>query len=141
MTGKRKKLGKIDYKKFVDTFNNHGKIAAVKYVSETYGVRYDTIVKRLKKESDYMYSQQGDKYVLKTERNDEGAFLSIEELCKTEKPKEQKTISIKYDEILFDLIKDKFMEMSKFITLESSNKKILLKLDAARIAGYDIEYM
>jgi hypothetical protein len=141
VTGKRKKLGKIDYKKFVDTFNNLGKIAAVKYVTEIYGVRYDTIVKRLKKESDYIYSQQDDRYVLKTERNDEGAFLTMEELCKTEKSKEQKTIPINFDDILFDLIKDKFMEMSKFITLESSNKKLLLKLDAARIAGYVIEYL
>ena len=67
MNEKRKRLGKIDFRTFVDTFNTLGKQAAVKYVTDTYGVRYDTIVKRLNKESEYTYNQRRDRYVLKSE--------------------------------------------------------------------------
>lgn len=141
MSGKRKKLGKIDFKKFVDIFNTQGKGAAVTHVAEAYGVRYDTIVKRLKKESEYTYSQQRDRYILKSESNDESAFLSLDELCNSDNMKNSHIANtISSDEIIFHLIKDKFLEMSKFVMLESSSKKILLKVDAARTAGYIIEY-
>lgn len=140
MNGKRKKLGKVDFKTFVDTFNTLGKEATVKYVTDTYGVRYDTIVKRLNKESEYMYNQRRDRYVLKSEVDSESPFLSVEELCKNEKPKTGQTSTINSTEIISNLIKDKFFEISKYVTLENSSRKITLKLDAARNAGYEIEY-
>lgn len=140
MNEKRKILGKIDFKAFVDIFNTMGKKVAVKYVTDTYGVRYDTIVKRLNKESEYAYSQRLDKYVLKTEINSASPFLSVEELCKSEKTKSEQSRLMDSAEIITNLIKDNFFEVSKYITLENSSRKIIIKLDAARNAGYDIEY-
>jgi len=119
-----------------------GKKAAVKYVTDTYGVRYDTIVKRLNKESEYAYNQHRDRYVLKSEIDLENPFLSVEELCKNEKPETQQVNTIDASEIIIsNLIKDKFFEISKYVTLENSNRKITLKLDVARNAGYEIEYI
>lgn len=139
MSEKRKTLGKIDFKAFVDTFNSMGKEATVKHVSEMYGVRYDTIVKRLNKESEYTYSRKRDRYVLKSEVDSGTLFLSLEELCQNENPKiEQNNIAT---EIITNLIKDKFFEISRYVTLENSSRKITLNLDAARGAGYDIEYV
>ncbi|WP_313563719.1 hypothetical protein [Ruminiclostridium cellobioparum] len=141
MSGKRKALGKIDFKAFVDVFNTQGKTAAVKHVTDTYGVRYDTIVKRLRQDSEYIFDQSRDRYVLKMGNNLESPFLTVEELCNNEKPKIQYTNTINSTEIIFNLIKDKFFEVSKYVTLENSSRKITLKLDAARNAGYDIEYV
>lgn len=139
MSGKRKVLGAIDFKSFVDMYNTMGKKVTVKYVTDTYGVRYDTIVKRLNKDSEYGYSQQLDKYVLKNELNLASPFLSVEELCKTDKTKFEQC-RLDSTEIISNLIKDKFFEVSKYVTLESSSKKITLNLDEARNAGYVIEY-
>ncbi len=141
MSQKRKKLSAIDFKTFVDTFNTMGKKATVKYVTDAYGVRYDTIVKRLNKESEYTYNQRRDRYVLKSEVDSESPFLSVEELCKNEKPKTQQTCTVDSAEIISHLIKDKFFEVSKYVTLENSSRKIILKLEAAKNAGYDIEYV
>lgn len=140
MSGKRKIIGKIDFKVFVDIFNTQGKKAAVKHVAETYSVRYDTIVKRLRQDSDYIFDQSRDRYVLKSDTGPENPFLTVEELCHVEKSKIQQSIVVDSCEIISNLIKDKFFEISKYVTLENSSRKITLKLDAARNAGYDIEY-
>lgn len=55
MSGKRIAAGSIDFKVFVDIFNIQGKKAAEKHVADTYGVRYDTIVKRLRWDSEYIF--------------------------------------------------------------------------------------
>ena len=138
MSGKRKAIGNIDFKAFVDIFNTQGKKAAVNHVAKTYGVRYDTIVKRLRRDSEYIFDQSRDRYILKSGVNPESTFLSVEELCKSEKPQNS---GINCDEIVFNLIKDKFFEISKYVTLENSSRKIILKIDAAKNAGYDIEYV
>lgn len=70
----------------------------------------------------------------------ERPFLTVEELCHTENPKIQHTGVIDSTEIITNLIKDKFFEISKYVILENSSRKITLKLDDARNAGYDIEY-
>ncbi len=139
MSGKTKKIGKIDFKKFVDIFNTYGKNAAVEHVAETYGVRYDSIVNRLKRESEYKYNTQKSRYMLKSDINDDVPFLNMEQLCRSEKTKVQDTSTS--DKIIANLIKDKFLEMSKFMSLEISNKKIVLKIDAAKQEGYTIEYL
>lgn len=141
MSGTRKAIGKIDFKAFVDIFNIQGKKAAMKHVSDLYGVRYDTIVKRLRRDSEYIFDQSRDRYILKSNNGSVNPFLSVEELCQNEKPKIQQTNAIDSAEIIFNLIKDKFFEISKYVTLENSSKKIVLKLDLARNAGYDIEYV
>jgi len=135
-----KKLENIDFKIFVDIFNNHGKKEAIKHVTETYGVRYDTIVKRLRRDSKYIFDQSRDRYVLKPNSSSENSFLTVEELCNTDKPKTMQSDFIDFDKIVSNLIKDKFFEISKYVTLENSGKKIVLKIDAARAAGYLIEY-
>lgn len=140
MSASRKKLGNIDFKTFVDIFNTQGKKAAIKYVTDTYGVKYDSIVNRLRRDSEYKFDQSRDRYVLKSEIGSERTFLTVEELCNTDKTKVQQNDHIDSDNIISNLIKDKFFEISKFVTLEIRNKKIILKLDAARSAGYNIEY-
>jgi hypothetical protein len=136
---RRKSPETIDFKTIVDTYNSLGKQAAVKFVIDTYGIRYDTAVKRLRKESEFIYNQRRDRYVLKSEAD--SPFLSLEELETGNQLGMPKKQTIDTNEIVLNLIKDKFFEISKYITLEQSNKKILLNKAAAKNAGYEIEYV
>lgn len=140
MSERVKKVKDIDFKTFVEIFNTQGKKAAVRHVADTYGVRYDTIVKRLRRDSEYIFNQSRDRYVLKSDNGSESPFLTVDELCNNERPKNQPVDVVDQDGIISSLIRDKFFEISKYVTLENSSKKIILKLDAARKAGYDIEY-
>lgn len=139
MNERRKSPETIDFKTIVDTYNLSGKQAAVKFVIDTYGIRYDTAVKRLRKESEYIYNQRRDRYVLKSESD--SPFLSLEELETGNQLGTPKNQTIDTNEIVLNLIKDKFFEISKYITLEQSSKKILLNMAAAKNAGYEIEFV
>lgn len=144
MSEKRKRIGNIDFRAFVEIFNTHGKATAVKHVTETYGVRYDTIVKRLRQDSEYIFDQSRDRYVFKSSDNTgESQFLSMEELCSNEKrnvlPNSHSVAAS--DKIILSLIKDKFFEISNYVTLENSSRKIILKLELEKRAGYEIEYL
>lgn len=141
MSARGKILKNIDFKAFVDVFNTQGKKAAVKHVSDTYGVRYDTIVKRLRLDSEYIFDQSRDRYILKSGNVSENPFLSMEELCSAETAKNKQIIDVNSAEIISSLIKDKFFEISKYVTLENSSMKLTLRLDAARNAGYEIDYL
>jgi hypothetical protein len=136
---RRKSPETIDFKTIVDTYNSLGKQAAVKFVTDTYGIRYDTAVKRLRKESGYIYNQRRDRYILKSESD--SPFLSLEELETGNKLEIPKSKAIDTNEIVLNLIKDRFFEISKYITLEQSNKKILFNRAAAKNAGYEIEFV
>jgi hypothetical protein len=136
---RRKSPETIDFKTIVDTYHSLGKQAAVKFVIDTYGIRYDTAVKRLRKESEYIYNQRRDRYVLKSESD--SPFLSLEELETGNQLGTPKNQTIDTNEIVLNLIKDKFFEISKYITLEQSNKRILLNKAAAKNAGYEIEFV
>jgi hypothetical protein len=133
-----KKVENIDFKTFVDIFNTQGKKAAVRHVTETYGVRYDTIVKRLRQESEFIFDQSRDRYMLKHGITTESPFLTVEELC------QEKTLPLNIvdsEDIIVKLIKDKFFEMSKYVTLENSTMKIIINLGTARKYGYEVEYV
>ena len=139
MNERRKSPETIDFKTIVDTYNSSGKQAAVKFVIDTYGIRYDSAIKRLRRESEYIYNQRRDRYVLKSESD--SPFLSLEELETSNQLKVPKKQTFDTNEIVLNLIKDKFFEISKYITLEQSSKKILLNKAAAKNAGYEIEYV
>jgi hypothetical protein len=140
MNERRKVLKNIDFKTFVDIFNTQGKKAAVKHVTDTYGVKYDSIVNRLRRDSEYRFDQSRDRYILKSDSSSQIPFLTMEQLCNNEMIKREQSININSDEIISNLIKDNFFEISKYVTLENSSKKIILKIGAAKNAGYDIEY-
>ncbi len=141
MGARGKILKNIDFKAFVNIFNTQGKKAAVKHVSDTYGVKYDTIVKRLRLDSEYIFDQSRDRYILKSGNVSENPFLSIEELCSAETSKNKQIIDVNSAEVISRLIKDKFFEISKYVTLENSSMKLTLRLDTARNAGYEIDFL
>lgn len=139
MNARRKSPENIDFETFVDIYNSKGKQEAAKFVMENYNIRYDSVVKRLRKESDYIYNHKRDRYILKSDQD--STFMTVEELCSIGKSHINENISFNTDELILSLIKDNFFEISKYVKLEQSSKKLVLKLDAAKNAGYEIVYI
>ena len=137
---KKKEREKIDFKAFVEIFNAHGKSAALKHVSERYSMQYNTLVKRLREESEYRFDQSRDRYYLKSEGNDTTEFLTIEELSRPTRQEEQGNINVHNDAIL-NLIVDRFFELNQFVSFLNREQKIVINLTSAKAAGYNIEYV
>ena len=130
----------IDFKAFVDIFNAHGKAAAVKHVSERYSMQYNTLVKRLREESEYRFDQSRDRYVSKNQTDDTAAFLTIEELSRPVKQAERESLNI-HNDVILNLIVDRFFEINRFINFLNREQKIVINATSAKAAGYNIEYV
>ena len=142
-TEKKKDREVIDFKAFVDVFNTYGKDAALKHVAERYSVQYNTVVKRLRVESEYHFDQSRDRYYLKDRTGNTADFMTIEELSRTEapiRPVTQEAVGIDNDAVL-NLIVDRFFELNRFINFSNREQKIIINQTSAKAEGYNIEYV
>ena len=140
MSTMKKEREKIDFKAFVEIFNIHGKTAALKYVSEHYSMQYSTLVKRLGAESEYRFDQSRDRYVLKNQATDTADFLTIEELSRPALQEKKEPLNI-HDDVILNLILDRFFEVSRFINFLNREQRIVINLTKAKAEGYKIEYV
>jgi len=73
-------------------------------------------------------------------QNDTDEFLSIEELSRPVRQKQQPSLNINNDAVL-NLIVDRFYELNRFINLLNREQKIVINLTAAKAEGYKVEYV
>ena len=137
---KRKDREVIDFKAFVEVFNGFGKKAALEHVAERYSMQYNTVVRRLRAESEYRFDQSRDRYYLKDGSECAAEFLTIEELSNPCKPVENETVNINNDVVL-NLIIDRFFETNRFMKLQNRDRKIIFNRTSAEAEGYVIEYV
>lgn len=140
-----KPVDKIDYDEFVEMFNSKGKSYTDKFVQEKYGRCYTIIQKRVAKESKYRFNKNTRKYEEKPPTAVDTEFISIDELYKgkdTEKSDIEPLLGFytppTMDEIMLEMIKDRVLELSRYITIDHSNNKIVVKSKHIRSSGYEL---
>lgn len=133
----------IDFDKLVDVFNRNGRVAAEEYVKNSYDIEYYLAIRKLTHETGYRYNKSSRKYELK--ESTENQFLSIEELCNDAKTKPVKTLenlntecNISLETIFVDLMRDRLVEISKYISIEQSSRKIIINLQSLKKSGYEV---
>lgn len=132
----------IDLKEIVEIFNRSGKTAATEFAKQKYGVNYYLIARRIKSETNYRFNKGTRKYEL-SEHND-NQFLTLDQLCKTNPVAVEKTQvfpqiqTISFETILVDLMKDRLVEISKYIQLDPSCKKITINIENLKKTGYEV---
>jgi hypothetical protein len=135
----------IDYDKIVEVSNSNGKVAAQEFVKESYELEYDYVCRKLLKETDYFYNRSSRKYELKS--SGEAQFMSLDELCKDkgQKPVKKSTEvepnNLVLETIIVDLMKDRIVELSKYIHIEQSTKKIVINMQSLERAGYQVSIL
>ncbi|MDT8719664.1 hypothetical protein IAI10_23790 [Clostridium sp. 19966] len=124
-------VNKIDYDEFVNMFNRKGKEFTENFVKEKYGKGYARIQKLVVKESKYHYNLSSRKYEEKPPTAVDAAFISIDDLYKGKDIESASVDQSKelyvpptLDEIMLEMIKDRVLELSQYITIDHCNKKI-----------------
>lgn len=138
-------VNKIDYDEFVNIFNRKGKEFTENFVKEKYGKGYARIQKLVVKESKYYYNLNSRKYEEKPPIAVDAAFISIDELYKGKDiesasidPSKGLYVPPTLDEIMLEMIKDRVLELSQFITIDHCNRKIVVKSKLVQSSGYDL---
>lgn len=140
------KLIEVDFDKLIHIFNTDGKKAAVAYVESTYGVAYAQIQKRISKETNYVFNRNSRKY--EEEKKNKNPFMTMAELCQDQTTLDEKIAVEKateipqkdnrFENIILDLMKDRMLEMNKYIYLEQSSKQIIINLKLLKDHGYEV---
>ena len=138
-------VNKIDYDEFVDMFNTKGKEFTENFVKEKYGKCYARIQKLVVKESKYYYNLSSRRYEEKPPAAVDTAFISIDELYKGKDVEDRSIDPLKglyvpptLDEIMLEMVKDRVLELSQYITIDHCNRKIVVKSKLVQSSGYDL---
>lgn len=136
----------LDFEKFIHIFNTEGKKAAKEFVSLNTSINYDYFVRLLKKYTGYVYNRTFKRYELPT--TIETPFISIEDLFNKDNDDATKIVAsipkkIHYkdpiDALNIDILQDRLIELSKYITISQSSKTIEINLVRLRENSYDID--
>lgn len=139
------KVDESDFGEIVSVFNTNGRKAALQYIREKFDMNYPgTVLKRIENSSEYSYDKSSRQFIINACNDGSELFLSMDELCG--KSAKASTIGTHTDaqreaaleRLTRDLIKDRLLELSKYIMLDSVSRTIIIDRTSITADGYKI---
>ena len=135
------------FSEIIDLYNSHGRTAAYDLIRSKYGVKnpYSTMT-RIKRSGIYMYNPDTDQFVGGVGKSSpDSVFMDLDELCGTSIVEtgrcagEETVIRRSSMEMLVrELINDRLLLLSRYITLDTSAKTVLIDQSSLSADGYHI---
>lgn len=140
------KVNDQELMRVAQTYNENGRLAAYELLS-TYGIKYpSSVIKRLKNHSNFVYDNMTDRFEICEHATGDKVFMSLDDLCSpvaiTNQSKDNRSkIEMRtgaMEKLIQDLLGDRLLELSKYITLESVSKTMIIDQTLLKNAGYTI---
>lgn len=134
-----------DLIKIIQVYNNEGRTAAYDLLRGQYGVKNPYfVIKRIEKNPRFEYNQDRDCYLVHSKSGADGVFMSMEELCspvvpQCVQPSEKQLIDnrpAEMEKLIRELLGDRLLELSRYITLDSSSKTMIIDQTSLKSDGY-----
>lgn len=137
--------------KAIEIFNEEGRLTALNFVENNYGMKYRDFVTLVRKRGNYTYNKNTRKYETSITVTGEAQFLSLDNLfgAKIEAKSKANQVTTEFtplnnaatDSLMVDLFQDRFLELSKYIKIRQSSKEIQINLDSLKKDGYRINLL
>lgn len=137
-----------DYEKIVKIYNEFGNKAALEYLQQNFGVKYPRdVITRIKKTPGYFYDPVTKKINVNLENSEGSIFMEIEELCKASTIDKIDSKDLFYVEsstdfninvIYQELLQEKFIELNKYVKLNSYLNTISIDKVSLIANGYQV---
>lgn len=130
-----KDIIEIDFDEIANTYNQKGKGEAAKLAREKYNLSFQQVRRRMNNKSDYYFDSKLRLYKNKSEASIESNFMTIDELeCHKFNQDLQKDlmplpgldITQSFDNLLKELIKDRLMELNKYVSIDLQAKRLII---------------
>jgi hypothetical protein len=127
----------IDFEEFIITYNSKGRREAVILAKEKYNLSFQQMRRRLNNKSDYYFDAKVRLYKHKSEASIESNFMTIDELdcykaneSSTREPMPLSGLGLtpSFDDLLKELIKDRLMELNKYVSINIQEKRLLINI-------------
>ncbi len=143
-----KKHISIDFDEFVSKINEHGKSAARELARDKYNLSFEQVRRRLFNGTDYYFDASTRSYKHKAEASGIAEFMSLEELDNQSAHKTNTNniiegptradSNLKFDEIVKELIKDRLMEFSKYVSIDHAARCVVVNTDKLKLDGFNL---
>ena len=127
----------------VDVYNREGKTSAYDMIRNRYGVKNPFfVINRIKKCGKYTYDPENDRFSAAESDAANRVFMDLDELCGTIVSETAGTIEdsrpAAMERLVHELISDRLMVLSRYITLDSSSRTIMIDQSSLPADGYRI---
>ena len=130
----------------VEVYNREGKTSAYDMIRNRYGVKNPFfVINRIKKCGKYTYDSENDRFSDAEPDAADHVFMNLDELCGTIVPEAAENArSIEdsrpaaMERLVHELISDRLMMLSRYITLDSSSRTIMIDQSSLSADGYRI---
>ena len=139
---------KIDFDEFVTTFNEKGKNEAINLANDKYDLSFEQVKRRMVKITDYYFDTSLRIYRRKQQGSGAVAeFMTIDDLNmrkhsdiddKLVVPLPGPILDFSFDELIKELIKDRILELSKYVTLKREAKKLVINKNRLKRDGFEL---
>ena len=127
----------------VDVYNRERKTSAYDMIRNRYGVKNPFfVINRIKKCGKYTYDPENDRFSAAESDAANRVFMDLDELCGTIVSETAGTIEdsrpAAMERLVHELISDRLMMLSRYITLDSSSRTIMIDQSSLSADGYRI---
>ena len=139
-------IGEDVFPEIIEQYNSGGKTAAYDYLRCQYGIKHPYFVmNRIKESGKYSYNEDADRFSSTASSAGDGVFMDLDELCdRTALPKTRQMEAVTdlrpaaMERLVHELISDRLLTLSRYITLDSSTRTILIDQTSLSEDGYQV---
>ena len=136
-----------ELKELAEIYNTKGRKAVYELLNSKYGVKNPYFVlRRMCDDPDLSYDAEADQFLSSGAQSAEDVFMSMDELCSPVVPQhvrnEEQQINdsrpVAMDKLIRELIGDRLLELSKYVTIDSLSKRIIVDKITLETDGYQL---
>ena len=141
------KINNQELRLLAEKYNSDGKQAMYAYLQSEYGIKNPTCTfKRMKKHPELGYHPEKERFLFdenSTESEDK-VFMTIDELCASNKKMKESPVeqqpdkSKEMEKLIQELIGDRLLELSRYISINSISKTLIIDKTSLVRDGYQV---
>ena len=141
------KINNQELRLLAEKYNSDGKQAMYVYLQSEYGIKNPTCTfKRMKKHPELGYHPETDRFLpdVNFTESEDKVFMTIDELCasnknvKVSQVEQQPYKSKEMEKLIQELIGDRLLELSRYISINSISKTLIIDKTSLVRDGYQV---
>lgn len=145
----RTRISEQEFPDIVKYYNENGKSATYRFLADTYGMKNPgNVLKRIQRSGRYHYNSAADRYEQTDSTAEAALFMSIDELCSSAPTSARKSDtagktaaearSAATEKLIHDLMGDRLLELTRYITMSSSGRTVVVDQSSMKADGYTV---